>query len=167
MKPESGLIEYKREIPSAHDKLEKEVVAFLNSSGGSICFGVDNNGSVTGVEDPDELQLKLKDRIKNNISPEALDYCSLSVEEQEGKYLVILKIQSGWKKPYYLNKYGMTAKGCFYRIGSSVEPMSVSRIESLLSKRVRCSLKKHPVSVQNAYISAAAYLLSVEKQNIK
>ena len=144
MKPESGLTEYKREMPSLPDKLEKEVVAFLNSSGGTIYFGIDNNGEVTGIEDPDDLQLKLKDRIKNNISPEAWDYCSLSVDEQNGKYLVILEIRSGWKKPYYLNKYGMTAKGCFYRIGSAIEPMSLSRIETLLSKRVRCSLKNIP-----------------------
>lgn len=48
-----------------NEKLEKEIVGFLNSNGGNLYIGVDDNGNVIGLNDNiDELQLKIKDRIK-------------------------------------------------------------------------------------------------------
>ena len=59
---ETNRIEFKREI---NDKLEKEVVGFLNyREGGTLYIGVDDDGSVVGISNPDEQQLKIKDRIK-------------------------------------------------------------------------------------------------------
>ncbi len=51
------------------DKIEYEVVAFLNSKdGGDIYIGIDDNGEVVGLENVDTIQLQLSDRIKNNIT---------------------------------------------------------------------------------------------------
>lgn len=62
---ESNRIELEREVTSG---LEKE--AFLNSrEGGSIFIGIDDSGNVSGIIDSDAEQLKIKDRLKNNISP--------------------------------------------------------------------------------------------------
>ena len=61
--------------------LEKEVVAFLNyKEGGFIYIGVDKNGEVIGVDDVDDCMLKLKDRIKNNISPSAMGLFDIAEE---------------------------------------------------------------------------------------
>jgi len=116
----------------------------LNSDGGVIYFGIDDDGKVIGIDNPDELQLQLKDRIKNNLSAHALDYCKISLDEKDGKSIVVLTIESGWEKPFYINKYGMTPKGCFRRIGSSLEPMTAVQIEMVFTKRVRNSLKNIP-----------------------
>lgn len=49
-------------------ELEKEVVAFLNSNeGGIIYIGIDKIGNIVGIENPDEEQLLLKDRVLNII----------------------------------------------------------------------------------------------------
>ena len=67
---ESNRIEYKQEL---NDKLEKEVVAFLNyREGGLIYIGIAKTGEVIGVEDCDAVQLKIKDRLRNNILPSCL-----------------------------------------------------------------------------------------------
>ena len=67
---ETNRIEYKRELS---DGLEKEVVAFLNyREGGIIYIGIDKEGRTFGVKDPDSVQLKIKDRVRNNIRPSAL-----------------------------------------------------------------------------------------------
>lgn len=68
---ESNRIEYKRELT---DSLEKEAVAFLNyRDGGVIYIGIDGKtGDVYGIQDVDSVQLKIKDRLKNNISPSCL-----------------------------------------------------------------------------------------------
>ena len=39
-------IEYKREIPKKMNLLKAEIVSFLNSEGGEIYLGVDDNGNV-------------------------------------------------------------------------------------------------------------------------
>jgi hypothetical protein len=62
---ESSRIEYKRELT---DNLERVVVSFLNArEGGAILLGVDNNGEIIGIGDTGSTQLKIKDRLKNNI----------------------------------------------------------------------------------------------------
>ena len=65
MNIESNRTEYKSTLT---DKFEREVVAFLNyRDGGIIYIGVDDNGEATGLADADTVQLKIVDRIKNNI----------------------------------------------------------------------------------------------------
>jgi ATP-dependent DNA helicase RecG len=66
---ENNRIEYKRELT---DGLEKEVVAFLNKDGGDLYIGIDDKGNSIGVKHADSDMLKIKDRLKNNISPSCM-----------------------------------------------------------------------------------------------
>lgn len=82
--PETNRIEYKTKLTKDLD-LEKEVVAFLNyHEGGLVYIGIDNMGNTLGVADPDGDMLKIKDRIKNNISPSAMGLFDVVSEEKEG-----------------------------------------------------------------------------------
>ena len=71
---ETAFIEYKRELT---DRLEKEIVAFLNSGGEKIYIGFDNDGHVVGIDDADKLSLSIIDRIKNNILPSVMGIFNL------------------------------------------------------------------------------------------
>ncbi|MCK4840520.1 MAG: ATP-binding protein, partial [Methylococcales bacterium] len=63
---ESNRIEYKQTLT---EFLEKEVIAFLNSeTGGVIYLGINDQGKVIGLKNSDAIQLKIKDRLKHNIS---------------------------------------------------------------------------------------------------
>jgi len=67
---ETNRIELKQNLS---DDLEKEVIAFLNySEGGSIYIGVTDDGRALGIDNLDAVQLAIKDRLKNNISPSCL-----------------------------------------------------------------------------------------------
>jgi ATP-dependent DNA helicase RecG len=137
---ETNRIEYKRELSKG---LEKEVIAFLNySQGGIIYIGIDKNGKSVGLQNIDSVQLKIKDRLKNNIQPSCLGLFDVVTEEREGKNVLKIIIASGYEKPYYIRRNGMSEKGCFIRIGSASEPMSRAMIEDLFSKRTRNSLGK-------------------------
>lgn len=125
-----------------NDKLEKEVASFLNANGGNLYIGVDDNGNVIGLNDNiDELQLKIKDRIKNNILPATLGLFDIDVKEHDDKKYLHIIVASGNEKPYYLKKYGMTSDGCFIRTGSSCEHLSEKQIEELYASRTKTSLK--------------------------
>jgi predicted HTH transcriptional regulator len=137
---ESQHLEYKRELT---DALEREVVGFLNSrEGGRILIGVDDGGRILGLADPDGDQLKIKDRLKQNIQPSCLGLFDVLIEESKGKTWIKLLVASGSEKPYYLRKQGMSPRGCFLRIGSATEPMPERQIEALFAKRTRNSISR-------------------------
>ncbi len=139
---ETNRIEYKSALTKDLD-LEKEVVAFLNyHEGGLIYIGIDKTGATLGVADPDSDMLKIKDRIKHNISPSAMGLFDVVSEEKEGKTLIKIIVASGSEKPYFKKKYGMTEKGCFLRIGTAAEPMPQKMIEELFASRTRNSIGK-------------------------
>ena len=136
---ESNRIEFKVEL---NDKLEKEVVAFLNNKEGGILYiGVDDNGKPIGVSDVDSMQLKIADRIKNNILPSTLGLFDIVTEEIENISVIKILISSGLEKPYYIKKHVMSPNGCFTRMGTSSQPMSTAMIDSLYSKRTHNTLR--------------------------
>ena len=138
--PETNRIEYKRELS---DGLEKEVIAFLNyREGGILYVGINKDGNTYGLADADGDQLKIKDRLKNNIRPSALGLFDIVSEEREGKDILKIIVASGPEKPYHLRKYGMSEKGYFIRMGSSAEPMPQKMIDELFAKRTRNSISK-------------------------
>ena len=138
--PETNRIEYKQVLT---DALEKEVVAFLNyREGGYIYIGIDKQGYMVGVQDVDSDQLKIKDRLRHNISPSCLGLFDVIAEHREDTDIIKIIIASGLEKPYAIKKYGMTEKGCFIRIGSASEPMPQKMIDELFARRVRNSISK-------------------------
>lgn len=135
---ESHRVEHKQFLT---DTFEKEVVAFLNyHEGGIIYIGVDKDGKIVGCQNPDETQLKIKDKLKHNISPSCLGLFEVILETIEEKSIIKIIIASGRETPYYIKKNGMSEKGCYIRVGSSSEPMNQTMIEDLFAKRVRNSL---------------------------
>lgn len=137
---ETHRIEYKRELTNTVD-LEKEVIAFLNiHEGGIIYIGIDKSGQTIGLADPDADMLKIKDRIRTNISPSAMGLFDVITEENDGQHIIKIIVVSGSEKPYFKRKYGMTEKGCFIRVDTAAEPMPQSMIDRLFATRTRNSI---------------------------
>ncbi len=137
---ESNRIEFKREL---NDSLEKEVVGFLNYyEGGELYIGIEDDGSIVGIENSDDFQKRIVDRIKNNIYPSTMGLFDVIIKKIEDKDLIKIIISSGSEKPYYIKKYGMSPNGCFIRVGTTVQQMTNEMIDSLYSKRIRNSLGK-------------------------
>ena len=133
-----------------NDKLEKEIVAFLNNrEGGILYIGLDDNGHPVGVNDPDDVQLKIADRIKNNILPSTMGLFDICTEMIEGVNVVKVLVSSGLEKPYYIRKLGMSPAGCYARIGSSAQPMTTAMIDELYAKRIHTTLRNIPAPRQD------------------
>lgn len=125
---ETNRIEYKQELTEG---LEKEVIAFLNyREGGIIYIGIDKAGNTCGLADSDSDQLKIKDRLKNNIKPSALGLFDIVSEERDGKGIIKIIVASGPEKPYHIRKYGMSEKGCFIRVAKYSGTNRTDLIES-------------------------------------
>ena len=86
---ESKNVEFKERLPEKSIKYMKTVVAFANSDGGRLVFGVeDGTCSIIGIED--EHLFKTMDAITNAIadSCEPAIYPDISLQTVEGKTIV-------------------------------------------------------------------------------
>ena len=108
---ENNRIEYKREL---NDRLERAVVSFLNyPGGGEVIIGADDNGDTVGVSDLDSTQLKIIDRVRNNIKPQTLGLFDVVLTELNDKNIIRVIVPCGQQRPYYIRKLGMSEQGCF------------------------------------------------------
>lgn len=77
------------------ESIPKEIVAFLNSDGGTVYIGVDDNGSVYGVENLDETLKKIADIIENQILPDPRPFVELGTKFVGQKHVVEIKVKKG------------------------------------------------------------------------
>lgn len=139
---ESSRIEFKAML---NDKLEREVVAFLNNrEGGILYIGLDDNGRPIPLDDLDGTQLKIADRLKNNILPSSLGLFDIVTETVEGIEVIKILISSGTEKPYYIRSQGMSPSGCYMRVGTATQPMTTAIIDDLYAQRVQTTLRNIP-----------------------
>lgn len=139
---ESNRIELKATL---NDKLEKEIVAFLNNrEGGILYIGIDDKGNPVKNSDLDSMQLKIADRIKNNILPLTLGLFDIATEYVDNIPITKIIVSSGLEKPYYIKSKGMSPNGCYMRLGTSTQPMSTTLIDELYAKRIHTTLRNIP-----------------------
>ena len=139
---ESNRIELKADL---NDKLEKEIVAFLNNrEGGILYIGIDDKGNPVKNSDLDSMQLKIADRIKNNILPSTLGLFDIATEYVDNIPITKIIVSSGLEKPYYIKSKGMSPNGCYMRLGTSTQPMSTTLIDELYAKRIHTTLRNIP-----------------------
>ena len=101
---ENEMVEFKEKL---NEKLEREVVAFLNTThGGSIYIGIADDGTVLGVEGIDSKQREIKDRIKNNISPSTIGLFEIATPVIEGRDCIQVIVSGGNQRPYFIRKNG-------------------------------------------------------------
>ena len=144
---ESNRIELKATL---NDKLEKEIVAFLNNrEGGILYIGIDDKGNPVKNSDLDSMQLKIADRIKNNILPSTLGLFDIATEYVDNIPITKIIVSSGLEKPYYIKSKGMSPNGCYMRLGTSTQPMSTTLIDELYAKRIHTTLRNIPAPRQD------------------
>ena len=127
-KDETDKNEYKEIL---NDSLPKEIEAFLNTEGGGhIYIGVKKNGEVVGIEDGklDEIMLRVADVITDQVLPKCTEFVHAHHEVMAGKDVIQIDIKKGVKL-YYQKKYGMTPRGCHYRVGTKCQEMTPEEIE--------------------------------------
>lgn len=111
-----------------NDTLPKEIDAFLNSFDGNIYIGIEDDGTVIGVENLDDVQKRIADIITTQILPNPQEYVTLGTQYVDGKNVVVISVRKG-KSLYYIKKYGRSAAGCFIRVGTSCRSMTEEQIE--------------------------------------
>ncbi len=110
------------------DTICKEIVAFLNSNGGQIIIGINDNGDVVGVEKIDETLKKISDVITTQIEPNPQEEIRTELKFDSGKTLIVLYVSKGTRNIYCQKKYGFSSNGCVIRIGTTCKEMTPQQI---------------------------------------
>ena len=126
---ENSTLELKRQVI---DDIRKTVIAFANSEGGTIYVGVDNDGTVMGVEDIDSESLRLSNMIRDAIKPDVTMFVSYAQQKEQGKDVIKVTVQRGTECPYYLQNKGLRPEGVFVRQGASSVPATESAIRRMI-----------------------------------
>lgn len=79
----------------------KSVSAFANTQGGAIYFGVSNDGTVTGLADPQGDSDFISEKINAHLDP-IPDWSLTPTEDEQGNKLLELFVRPGQFTPYYL-----------------------------------------------------------------
>ena len=90
---ETRTLEFKETITNT---FLKTVSAFSNYDGGTILFGVDDEGKIKGLPDVKQACLDIENKINDSISPQP-DY---TLEIQNHDQTIKLTVKSGLQKPY-------------------------------------------------------------------
>lgn len=131
MLPESKTIEYKREFT---DDIKKTVIAFANTDGGKIFVGVADDGNILGVSQPDMVTLQVNNAIRDAIRPDVTLFTETLVEQLDEKPVVVILVQRGTARPYYLSGKGIRPEGVFVRQGSSTVPATETAILNMIKE---------------------------------
>ena len=90
---ETRTLEFKETITNT---FLKTVSAFSNYDGGTIFFGVDDDGNIKGLPDVKQACLDIENKINDSITPQP-DY---TLEVQNNDQTIKLTVKSGLQKPY-------------------------------------------------------------------
>ena len=122
MSGESQYLELKRDIPDKSEKYMKTVVAFANGSGGKIVFGIeDRTHEVVGIAQETVF------RVMDGITTAICDSCTpmitpiVSMASIRDKVVIIVTIQAGGQRPYYITAKGKE-NGTYIRVSGTTRP---------------------------------------------
>ena len=107
------------EFKEGFNNLDKEMVAFANSSGGRIFLGVTDEGEINGIGVSNGLKSRIQD-IANNCRPKI----EISIENFEN--ILIINIEEGVDKPYECSS------GFYKRIGANSQKIRRDEIIDFL-----------------------------------
>lgn len=128
---ESETLELKR---TYIDDIRKEIIAMCNCSGGTIYVGVEDDGSVVGLDNCDETIQRITNTVRDSIKPDITMFLRYDTLTVNGKEIVSVAVRSGTNRPYYLAAKGLRPEGVFVRQGTSSVPASDAAIRRMIKE---------------------------------
>lgn len=95
---EGARLEFKRSISAAH-RIARTLVAFANTSGGTLLIGVADNGTITGVSSESREMHRIEEATDRLADPAlSVTYETIS---PDGRKVLIVSVDESVEKPHY------------------------------------------------------------------
>ncbi|MDE0005188.1 MAG: helix-turn-helix domain-containing protein [Rhodospirillaceae bacterium] len=140
-KPEEKTLEFKRDLSSPNPFL-RSVVAFSNTSGGTVLIGVeDRTANVRGVADPVTLEERVASLIADSISPKVLP--DIEILRYSDRHVLAVRVYPSSSRPHYLGADPET--GAYVRVGSTNRIADEQLIEEMRRYANRETFDERPM----------------------
>ena len=157
---ENKTTEFKREYV---DDIKNTVVAFANSDGGTLYIGINDDGSVCGVQNVDDTMLRVTNAVRDAVRPDITMFVECRNEVMEGKPIVSVTVQRGTARPYYLHGKGIRPEGVYVRQGASTVPATDAAILNMIKETSGDSYESARSLNQNLTFDEAAAFFKKRK----
>ena len=121
----------------------KSVSAFANTDGGSLFYGVNDDGVIVGLENPQADADFISEMIKARLDP--VPEVQLIPIEHEGHTLLEVKVKTGTLTPYYYYQDG--TRTAYIRIGNESVECNSQQLLSLVLKGTHMTWDSLPTQV--------------------
>lgn len=108
----------------------KSVSAFANGLGGSLFFGIDNDGIIKGLDDVQHVCEAISSKIRDYMDP--LPEVEMIPHDIDGLHILQLKVNAGHYTPYYY--VGDGQRVAFVRVGDESLPATAEQMVRLVLK---------------------------------
>lgn len=112
----------------------KEVIAFANTKGGTLYIGVEDDGTVVGVDSADRVILQINNMVRDSIKPDVTMFVRYETQTVDSKQIIAMTIQKGTDRPYYLGSKGLKPSGVYVRNGTSADPATDTAIRKMIKE---------------------------------
>ncbi|MDO5399505.1 MAG: putative DNA binding domain-containing protein [Eubacteriales bacterium] len=112
----------------------KEVIAFANTKGGTLYIGVEDDGTVLGVDSADRITLQLNNMVRDSIKPDVTMFVRYETQTVDSKQIIAVTVQKGTDRPYYLGSKGLKPSGVYVRNGTSTDPATDTAIRMMIKE---------------------------------
>lgn len=124
---EGRQLEFKRGLPGP-EKTARSICAFANTRGGMLMVGIDDRGSVYGIERPREVMDKLRKISQEVLSPPV--EVQVAHVEAQGKHVVVCSVPHSAKRPHSVLRANQDPE-IVVRVGSSNRRASGPTLDAL------------------------------------
>jgi ATP-dependent DNA helicase RecG len=149
---ESETVELKQRVI---DDIKFAVVAFANSGGGTVCIGVADSGEVLGLTDARGDMLSVNNSLHDSIKPDITLFAHSRIETVDGKEIIVIDVQGGTDRPYYIAGRGVRPEGVYVRHGAASVPATDTAIRKMIRETDGDSYEKLRSIEQNLTFASA------------
>ena len=114
--------------------IRKDIIAFANTSGGTIYIGIADDGTVVGVSSADQMIQRVANMARDAIRPDVTMFIHYDSVEVEGRGIVKVSVQRGTGRPYYAAEKGLRPSGVFVRQGTAAAPATEAGIRQMIKE---------------------------------
>ncbi|WP_390620522.1 AlbA family DNA-binding domain-containing protein [Holdemania massiliensis] len=125
------------------------MITFANCDGGTLYIGVNDDGTVCGIDDVDGTMLRVTNAVRDTVRPDVTMFVECHNDLMDEKPIVCVTVQRGTARPYYLRGKGIRPEGVYVRQGASTVPATEAAILNMIketsddSYEVARSLEQH------------------------
>ena len=106
---------------------QKTMLAFLNTDGGTLYIGIENDGTVYGVDgDVDVIMQGIVSSFRDSVAPDPSGYFKVEPEVRDGEHIIVATMERSSAIPYCYAKYRLVPQGVYVRVANTQSWLLVS-----------------------------------------